>query len=184
MDYRHRARAWTLVLVTDSQRGLRWRKATWKVRCQRGRVRGQRSGTALWPAVWPTLGVRQAMTRPTAPPQQVKFPGVEDSQPRWPEPTRLWRPLPRPWAKTTALGKGGDRVPLAKPSRPRPGRASPEEAERQGHCLVAHPGRHSSGLLPDLPATSSGRRGRAARTSKQSGRPAAWAAESPAPPTA
>lgn len=87
------------------------------------------------------------MTRPTAPPQQVKFPGVEDSQPRWPEPTGLWRPLPRPWAKTstTTLGKGGDRVPHAKPSGPRPGRASPEEAERQGHCLVAHPGRHSSG---------------------------------------
>lgn len=36
MDYRHRGRAWTLVLVTDSKRGLRWHKATWKVRCHSG----------------------------------------------------------------------------------------------------------------------------------------------------
>lgn len=123
MDYSHRARAWTLVLETDSKRELRWRKATWKVRCHTEAGSGVRHGCLTCGLTNPGCPAGDDTTH--CAPQQVKFPGVEDSQPRWPEPTRLWRPLPRPWAKTstTTLGKGGDRVHM--PNRPDRGLVAP-----------------------------------------------------------
>lgn len=123
MDYSHRARAWTLVLETDSKRELRWRKATWKVRCHTEAGSGVRHGCLTCGLTNPGCPAGDDTTH--CAPQQVKFPGVEDSQPRWPEPTGLWRPLPRPWAKTstTTLGKGGDRVHM--PNRPDRGLVAP-----------------------------------------------------------
>ncbi|XP_075804659.1 uncharacterized protein LOC142835233 [Microtus pennsylvanicus] len=159
--------------MTDeySKRGLRWRKATWKVRCHteagsgvsgQARLSGRRSDQP-----WVPGRRRHDPLRPHS-----KFAGVEDSQPRWPEPTGLWRPFLGPERRRARRHSGKTETVSHMPSRPDRGLVAPHLRKQRDKATAWSPNRAATAAgsrtcrLP-LPGDVEGRRGPQNRVAAQ-----------------